>query len=274
MSIIYDMPDTAYHAANGIGASQAKLFLESPQLYHDAISGVLPKKDRPAFQVGKLAHMAVLEPDRFARQVTGIGPINAKTGAPYGRDTKAFQEWQSANPDTVVVDPWIQVSLARMPDPVCDIVRSGVNECSVFTELPALGLTVKCRPDTLHVAEGQVYDLKTIEDIHKAERQIAALSYWFSAGWYRMVLKAETQRLYGYSFIFMEKHAPYRWRIIRMSDAYLDLADEKVDAVLGDLSTCYRTQNWRDTGELVHVADPPQWLNPDTFTQDEDGINL
>lgn len=274
MTILYDLPDTEYHAADGISSSIAKLFLESPQLYHDAISGVIEKKDRAVFQEGRIAHMAVLEPARFASQVTSIGPINTKTMKPYGRDTKTFEEWQLANPNVIMVDPWVPLSMSRMPNMVRDIVSSGVNEASVFAELPALGLKVKCRPDTLLVTEGQVYDLKSIDDIHKAKRQIAALSYWFSAGWYRMVLKAKLSRDFGYSFIFMEKNAPYRWRIIPMSDAYLYLADEKVDSVLGDLSTCYRTNDWRDTGELVHVADPPQWLNPDAFTFTEEGISL
>jgi hypothetical protein len=272
--ILDSLSDVEYHADPAISASHAKLCLESMQLYKDVLDGVVPHKDSPALEVGKIAHMAVLEPERFAAQVRSEGPINAKTGKPFGRDTNAFKEWQQANPDVMMVDPWLPISIARMPAKVRDIFASGLNEQSVFADLPALGLRVKCRPDSRHVTERRVYDLKSIDSIHKCERAIEALSYWFSAGWYRMVLRELFGHSFGYSFIFMEKAPPYRWRIYRMSDGYLDLADEEVDKVLGDLSTAYRTGCWDDADDLDHVADPPQRLNPDDFTVSEEGISL
>lgn len=271
-SLVESMPDSEYHATRHVSASRAKLCLESMQLYKDVEDGLVPHNDSPALEVGRIAHMAVLEPERFARQIRVEGPINPKTNKMFGRDTQAWKDWEAEHPGVMVVDPWLFTSLQRMPDEVRDLYSAGRNEVSCFAEIN--GLPVKCRPDCLLLSEGEVIDHKTIDNIHKCERQIAALSYWFSAGWYRAVLYSLFNRPFGYTFIFQEKAFPCRWRKIRLSEAYLDLADEKAAKVMEDLSTAYRTGEWGDTSDLNHVIDPPQWLDPDDFTVTEEGISL
>lgn len=269
--IIYDQPAEAYHKAAEIGSTTAKTFLTSPRLFKDRIDGIDRVEDRPHFQVGRAAHLMVLEPERFEQCVTTKGPINAKTGKPFGRDTIAFAEWQAANPGIMVVEPWLYLALERMPDAVCDLIKGGRGEVSVYAPTK-LGFGVKCRPD--YLLPGLIVDLKTIDSVDHIGRAIARFKYWFSAGWYRMVMNLETGSHHQFRLVFMEKKAPYRWRIVDLAPDYMAWADHQVDDTLAAMSDCYRTDYWNDPGDVVQVEQMPSYLDNDEFTMDGEGISL
>lgn len=266
--IIYDQPADAYHKSKEIGSTTAKTFLTSPRLFKDRIDGIDIVEDRPHFQIGRAAHLMVLEPDRFAEQVTTKGPINAKTGRPFGRDTIAFAEWQAANPGITVIEPWLYLALERMPGQVCDLIRGGRGEVSVYAPT-ALGFDVKARPD--YLLPGVIVDLKTIDNVDQIGRSIARFKYWFSLAWYRMVLKEETGADHKFRLVFMEKKAPYRWRIVDLTPDYIAWADQQVDDTMGKMGDCYRTDDWSDQGAVEVDEQMPAYLDNDEFTIDEEG---
>jgi hypothetical protein len=270
--IHHTMLDTEYHAAPGISSTTAKLALKSMQLLGDKLRGILPPYDSPAFQVGRLAHMMILEPDRFAEQVVTAGPINEKSGKPYGRDTKAFQDWQALNPGVTVVDPWLHLALDRMPGQVADLLAGGVAEASVFADL-ASGLRVKCRPD--YWRDGELFDLKTCADVDQAEKNIRAYSYWFSHAWYRMTMKQATRSDFSMRLIFVEKAAPHRWRIVSLAPDYVEYADNRCDELVGQISEAVRLDRFDDAGPVEVEASLPKWFAGDEFSVDaEGGISL
>lgn len=269
--IIPNMPEADYHAHPSIGSSTAKLFTKSPTLFGDAIRGLYRTPDSPAFQIGRIVHMAVLEPDRFAEQVTSAGPINPKTGSPYGRDTKAWAEWQALNPGIIVVDKWVHLAIDRMPQVVADIYRDGVAESSAFVNF-ACGVDAKCRPDWL--AGTDITDLKTIDDVDRAEQSISRFKYWLSHAWYRAVMKQMTGKAHSMRFVFVEKKPPYRWRIVTLDAAYVTWADEQVDTLLGDLGQRLKNDDWSDSAEIAIEAPMPAYLDADEFVMDEEGISL
>ena len=266
--IIEDMPDTEYHAAPGISSTTAKLALKSMQLLGDKLRGILPPFDSPAFQVGRLAHMMILEPERFQEQVVTSGPINEKTGKPYGRDTRAFQDWQDANPGKTVVDPWLHLALDRMPGEVSDLLTGGGAEASVFADL-ACGLRVKCRPD--YWRPGELFDLKTCADVDQAEKNIRTFSYWFSHAWYRMTMKQVIRKDFTMQFIFVEKSAPHRWRVVSLSPEYVEYADNRCDEMVGKISESVRTDIFDDDAPIHIEAGLPKWFAGDEFSVDENG---
>ena len=56
-----------------------------------------PDEDRPAYLLGRALDTLVLEGrQQFDDQFAVGGPINPKTGQPYGANTKAFAEWAAA----------------------------------------------------------------------------------------------------------------------------------------------------------------------------------
>ena len=239
---IKNLPDTAYHAHPAVGSTTAKIGLDNEPLLAMALLGQYKMEDKAHFVSGRLAHAAVLEPDRFAQLVVANGPINEKTGKPYGRDTKAFQLWQVENPTLTVVDEWILASLKTMPLSVRNILSHGEAEESYF--LDRNGYSIKCRPDWTHHDKLHFYDLKTITtkggNIERAiDKQIANLKYWFSLAWYKNIIREITGSVYTHSFIFVEKDPPYRWRIVDMDFDYIEHGKAEVQRVLKILDRFY-----------------------------------
>ena len=260
-----DLSMQAYHADAAIGASTAKLMLKSPQLFHDTRSGLVPREEKASFAIGTLAHMMVLEPEKFARLVTCDGPVNPATGKMYGRETLKFAAFEAENPGITVVEPWLFTMLARMPEEVRELLSGTVAEQSVFAEID--GVAVKCRPDAMR--PGVIYDLKTCLDVDNLERDIAKFQYWFSAAWYRQVLHAATGKRPAYVFIFVEKRWPFRWRVATLDAGYNMHGDSVVCDVLGRISECTASNDWADKVPLHVDVSLPNWMEPELEDEDD-----
>jgi len=278
MTIIRDMPSEAYHGSPYLGSTTAVLALTSLKKLGRRLAGTDPVADRTCFQIGRLAHMMALEPEKLKGQLVPHGPINEKTGKPYGRDTKAFAEWQSYNPDKIVAEPWLTEMLDEMPDGVRSTFRSGLNEASLFVDDPAHnGLAIKCRPDCWQQNANTCYDLKTIAqvdgDFNRAiDRAIVQRRYWFSAAWYRYVLRCETGEQHAFSMIFAEKGSPYRWRIVDLDEDLEAYGDQVVADLLPQIAASIKSGIWTDPEPLYHLAHMPAWMmDAGELHEDEDG---
>jgi len=92
-------PEGVYHAqANKyLSSHQLAAFRTCPLLYHKKREGLIPDVDRPAYLVGRAAHALILEGrERYADRYAVGGPVNPKTGEPFGTRTKAWAEWAAA----------------------------------------------------------------------------------------------------------------------------------------------------------------------------------
>lgn len=260
--IIHGLTFDQYRALPGWNASTAVHALDAMRLVRDIMDGLDDDGESPALQIGTIAHMAILEPDRFDMCRRTRGPINERTGEPYGRDTKAFRDWQAANPDWIAVPEWIGRAIERMPDEVRALVAGphGFSESTAHTQCG--DSWVKCRPDRLD--SDMCADLKTINDIRGIERDINKRFYWFTAAWYRMVLKLATQRKHTHCFVFVEKRLPNRWRIVDLDADLTMYADDQADRVLGRLMEAEQTGDWSDSGDVrVMVGRPAHLIDED-----------
>jgi hypothetical protein len=273
--IIHGQPDTEYHADSHIGSTDAKLWLDSPQLFKDKQDGVVIRKDSRAFQLGRAGHLLFLQPGEFTKAIS-TGPINEKTGKPYGPETSAYSSWATMNPGKIVLGQRDLDDLNRMQDrmpaQIKDILRSGgVAESSYYLTLA--GVAVKCRPDW--IIDGTIYDLKTIGSMADAEKHISKFKYWFSHAWYRMIVKAETGHSMPFRFLFAEKAPPYRWEVHDLPDDDISTSDAIVDRVLGEIAEAQRTGDWSHKGDIFKVSRAfNERDDADEFTADDDGISL
>jgi hypothetical protein len=259
-----------YHNSPYIGSTTAKLALKSSQLFGDKMTGIYKTEDKPHFQIGRLIHEMILEPELFAKRIVTAGPINPKTGEPYGRSTQKFSEWQIENPHLTMVESYIPLALSRMPQSVRDIFTGGDAELSVYRDL-SNGLKVKCRND--YIKDGTIYDVKTCVDVDDYARDIARRDYYFSASWYRMVMAEETGESHEFKLVFVEKSAPFRYKIVSLTDAYKEYADNKVADVLELLAERQESGDWSDASPIEVIADLPHYLTDD-LTINEEGISL
>src|SRR5690606_22922238 len=80
-------------------------FRKCPELYHRKQLGLVVDRDSLAYLLGRAAHTLILEGrEAFEDEYAVGGPINPRTGQPFGKATKAFQEWTDAQGKPVLAD--------------------------------------------------------------------------------------------------------------------------------------------------------------------------
>ena len=107
-SFIIHEPADVYHDRSRSGEFMSSHMLadfrESPALYRKEITGEIEQKNTPAFILGRAAHSLILEGRHaFDRDfVVTDGPVNPRTGEPYGAKTKAYADWLATQDREVV----------------------------------------------------------------------------------------------------------------------------------------------------------------------------
>ncbi|MBE0558587.1 MAG: hypothetical protein IH628_15280, partial [Proteobacteria bacterium] len=99
MSFLIRESADVYHAQadKHLSSHQLAEFRRNPLLYQKKQLGLVKDEDRPAFLIGRAAHVLVLEGRQIYEESFAFGgPVNPKTGEPFGSRTKAFQEWADA----------------------------------------------------------------------------------------------------------------------------------------------------------------------------------
>ena len=139
------IPAEEYHAASRCGRYMSShnlaAFRESPELYRRKTSGEIAESESPALALGRAAHCLILE-GRAAfdeQYLVADGPVNPKTGEPYGKATKAYAEWLSSQTREIVSpkDYGFIVKLQKsvwLHDAASALLDDGVSEAIVRAE--------------------------------------------------------------------------------------------------------------------------------------------
>ncbi|MBX3374295.1 MAG: PD-(D/E)XK nuclease-like domain-containing protein [Phycisphaeraceae bacterium] len=192
--LIREPPDV-YHAkaANHLSSHWLAEFRKCPLLYHRKRLGLIPERESAAFLVGRAAHTLILEGRaRYESAYAVGGPINPKTGKPYGSATKAFTEWAERSAKPVLSDD--QAALVeQMAAAVAGHSFAGV----LLAEGTAEGV-VRCR---LHEHDCQaridwlnsdsqrgIADLRTADNLDSFEFDIRTYGYVHQLAFYRAPL--------------------------------------------------------------------------------------
>ena len=146
--------------------------------------------------------------------------------------------------------------------------KDTLNEASFFAADPETGLTLKTRPDSFHMERGIVYDLKTCQSSlpRDVARDVNTYSYALQAAFYLKVLRLAGYEAKRFSFVFVEKTAPYAVNISELSDDFLQYAEREVDATLMKIAEASLVNRF-DTGysDKVNTLELPRWLQADDF---------
>ena len=124
MPEVLEMTDAEYFAsyADYMTATQLKTFKRSPLIFDLERRGVIDKPETQTLRDGSAFHCAILEGrETFLERYTVTdGPINGRTGKPYGPTTKAFQSWldEQSNPATRAAGSFIPRTLALVHHPM------------------------------------------------------------------------------------------------------------------------------------------------------------
>ena len=166
-------------------------FRKCPLLYQRKKQGLIPDEDRPAYLIGRALHTLVLEGrDRFDEEYAVGGPVNPKTGMPYGPNTKTFAEWVASCGKQVLTDAQYELvrNMAqgvRSHQIAVDLLSSGIPEGVVRAEYCAV--PCQARIDWLDPHRG-ILDLKTCDDLTWFQADAKRYGYVYQMAFYRAVL--------------------------------------------------------------------------------------
>ncbi len=255
-------PAETYHANASRHLSSHALgeFRRCPLLYRRRKLGLVPDRDSPAYAVGRAAHTLILEGRvAYGRTYAIGGPINPRTGHPYGSGTKAFAEWAASTGREALDDT--QASLVeRMADGVSvheeasRLLAEGLAERVVRVEL--LDVACQARIDWISFADGgRLVDLKTCEDLSRFEADAKRFSYPHQVAFYREVLAASCGERLPVSIVAVEKQEPFRCGVWRVSERLLERCTRENEAAIERLKRCERDDRWPTDFEVPLLLD-------------------
>jgi len=265
LSVLQNIPFGLYleESFQGLYLTSHQLidFRTCPQLYKQKLSGDVMVEDTAAFAIGRATHALVLGgQERFDEEyLVSTGPINPKTGEPYGKLTKAYKDWAAEQSKTIVLSNEYDF-MSKLRDSVyshakaCELLEGGYCEQTIRTLYQ--GENVQIRMDLYNPRLNAIVDLKTCDNLDWFTNDSLKYGYAEQMSFYREVFTqatggpAPTMWLLG-----VEKKIPYRCGVWQLSEALLAKAKAANDAALEELRMCRDQDYWPTRYEDVRILD-------------------
>lgn len=241
-----------YHARSKCGEVMSShmlhLFLQSPRKWRMLTSGEVKPKDSDSLSFGRAAHKMILEGiDEFSKCYTvDDGPINPKTGMPYGKTTAIYHGWL-AGIEGDVISTADYNTIFQMRENIyfngcCnELLEPGIHAEGVFRAVIE-GVPCQIRVDALN--ENGIIDLKTCRDIEYFEKDCRDFGYPYQMAFYRMVLEEATGVHAPCHLIATDKtdyHLSGRWDMVPVE---LDKCEQVLRAGLRKFAKCMNEETF------------------------------
>jgi hypothetical protein len=261
LNMLVTEPAGQYHAQakRFLSSHQLLDFIRCPWLHHKKAAGLIADGDSASYLIGRAAHVRILEgPDAYDAAFALGGPINEKTGKPFGAGTKAFAEWAEAQGKPVLSHEQVELveqmaAGVGMNDEAVALLLFGRAEGVVRAAY--CGTPCQIRIDWLHPFRG-IVDFKTCDDLTWFEADARRYGYHRQMAFYRAVL---AQALEGVQvpahLVAVEKREPFRCGVWRVSDETLAQAQRENEAAIRRLLACRERGEWPTGYEEIRVLD-------------------
>lgn len=254
-------PIEQYHAQKDyLSASRLKLFRECPALYHKTMLVLIEEKPRRVFEIGAAAHCMILEPEEFERRyLIHDGPINERTGKPYGATSDAYKQWlaginESGRQVLAMQDAELLKSMAmavHAHEAAHALLTDGVAEAVIRERY--CGEPCQIRAD--YLAKAGIIDLKTCADLTWFENDVKRYGYIFQLAFYRAIVRAQTNRNLPCYIVAVEKQEPFRVGVWSILPTALESAEYLNTVAIEDLKRCRAKNEWPTGFERMRVLD-------------------
>ena len=269
LSVFADIPAEEYHQAarDGKFLSSHLLgdFRKSPRLYQKKMNGEIEPSESAALAIGRAVHTLVLEGrSRFDEEfLVTDGPVNPKTGEPFGKTTKAYREWAEAQTKEVVSGPDFAF-IAKLRESVWahpvarELLDDGIAEQTVRTRYGDEPCQIRMdwfRADF----EGRpvICDLKTCETLDYFEGDARRFGYPQQMAFYREVLRAASggEVVADCYLVAVEKREPMRCGVWKLTDGILESCALENERAIAALRKCRREGVWPTGTEDLRLLD-------------------
>lgn len=259
---LLDIPADEYHAATKAGqfvtSHQLNVFRRCPLEYIQRKRGIIVEKDTANFIVGRAVHTLTLEGrEAFDREYTvGEGPVNPKTGKPYGTLTAAYKDWAAQQPHPVIAtgdfEMMEKLREAVQNHPIAaDLLKDGIAEATIRADWN--GVPCQSRLDWFDPSRGILADLKTCQDVDRFPYDVRDFGYVTQLAFYRhmLYLAGYTEKVHCF-LIAVEKKEPYRVAVAKIYDMTVNEGNTAEDSKYGkgnelcleELKVCQARDDW------------------------------
>lgn len=254
------MSHKEYNETKALNYSGAKEILKSPLAYQTWLKA--ERVETPALKLGRLVHLASLEPQVFDLVVRLAPECDRRTKE--GKAIwEAFVTTLKEGEETLKKDELDEV-LA-----ISESAQAGIE--SIATALPDavrlkehtltgkhLGANIKGRPDLIlhHADGGAVIDIKTTMDasIDAFAKDIAKYKYHLQAAFYLTMTGAKK-----FWFVAVEKKPPYDYAVYELDEAALAAGKQLMDSACLTYRECNLYGNWPGLTKTPQVVTLPKW---------------
>ena len=265
------LPMARYHAKDAavepsIGSSGLKrIFLESPKHYW-ATSPYNPKaveeEKTDALRFGGAAHHLLFGEADFNKLFAVPPPM--LDGEEFSLRRTVCRVWRTqreaegksfVRPEEMETVIGMRDSLASHPLIKAGILN-GLIETSLFCKHQKTGVWLKARPDAVPMDSLDLVDLKTIAaiDYHSLENALYRFGYFIQAGLVAMILRELLgQPLHSFTFVFIEKKAPFDIAIVTLKDNEIDRGIKAAENAIATFAECLKRKEW--PGRYADKAD-------------------
>ena len=273
---IVDIPADEYHQAAKDGHYLSSHLLSDfracPLLYHKKMTGSIEPTDTAAYQTGRALHTLILEGRaRFDEEyLISSGPVNPKTGEPFGKTTKVYREWLAAQKRPTIDSEefgWMsKLQSSVWLHPVANaLLEHGRAEGTVRIALR--GEPCQIRMDWFNPdfnGKPVIVDLKTCDNLSFFERDARKYGYPEQLAFYRQVFMEANGGMNAAAhddpppevyIIAIEKREPYRCGVWKLTDELLDQATATNNTAMSVLKECRCRNEWPTGYEDERVMD-------------------
>lgn len=248
--------DKTYDQLPGIRRSDLWLMHKTPAHFKYNIEH-RPEPTK-ALLFGIAAHMAILEPDKFAAEYAVAPNVDRRTKA--GKEE--YAAFLNANADATIIsredmDTILDMVNALYENKAAIALLNGRHEVPVTWTDPDTGELCKAKFDTITALDGKPYivDYKTTDSCEDGvfERSARKYGYKFQAGMYCEGYFQKFLEECGFAFVAQEKAAPYLVRVYLCDPEFIREGYDQYRTLLGMYHECKQADTWPgyDAAELM-----------------------
>jgi hypothetical protein len=266
MKVIERMPFERYVELPGEHATALKDLLVSPRLYHRKQQQA--RTDKDALRIGRAAHTAILEPDRFLLEYTvwRLDP-EGNTRRRYG---KIWDEFREVNADkTILTETQYMMALAMRDaarsHPLASqlLTEKGRNELTIQWIDERTGLSCKARFDRLCSA---LVDVKTTRDPspHRFSGDAAKFGYPLQLAFYQEAARAVGLGDFPVKIVAVQSVEPYDVVVYDLAPEIIAHGRDQFKLALDRLIECRQNDAWPGIAHNEEMSlTLPAWATPD-----------
>lgn len=254
-----DVDEATYHALPYLGSGDIKMLIEDcPAVFRWTKDN--PQENEPSrdMEIGTVAHLLALQPERFAERVVVIRHADYRKG-----EAKDLRANAYANGLAPILEADLDIALEMnrsLREQIGDMFTGGQAECTLIWDDPRTKQRCKARVDyrlpSIHI------DYKTTTDPSKNafRRRIVDNGHHLQAAHYGDGEEVLTGRRPSWLWVVQSTKAPYLACMYEPAPSWLHFGGELVRAALDTHRACIEADEWPGYGDGVQLIEPPGFM--------------